>query len=73
MSTPSPFPEKSTGALPASTSQQQQQPRKLTALERNNLKWESHKDNIRRMYMNEDTTLEETMQWFKQERGFDWR
>ncbi|KAE8443306.1 hypothetical protein EG329_002022 [Mollisiaceae sp. DMI_Dod_QoI] len=38
------------------------QPRKLTALERNNLKWEFHKAEIRLIYVDQDKTLKETMQ-----------
>lgn len=45
--------EKVDDAPALSTTQQpnQQQPRKLTALERNNLKWESHKEEIRSIYI----------------------
>ncbi|KAF8858195.1 hypothetical protein BDZ45DRAFT_403561 [Acephala macrosclerotiorum] len=48
----------------------QSQPRKLKALERNNLTWESHRDEIRSIYVDQDKTLRETMLWFEMERGF---
>jgi hypothetical protein len=57
----------------ASSNSQQPQSGRLTALERNNLEWESHKNEIRSRYMDQDETLEETIQWFKQERSIDWR
>ena len=68
MSAPS-MPVESSAEAPASS----QQTRKLTALERNNLKWEAHKEEIRRFYMDQDQTLKETMEFFKQTRGLDWR
>jgi hypothetical protein len=59
--------------IPASSASDQRQPRKLTTLERNNLEWESHKDEVRRIYMEQDKTLKDTMQYFKQEHNFSWR
>ncbi|CZR56269.1 uncharacterized protein PAC_06157 [Phialocephala subalpina] len=55
------------GEVPATISSQ---PRQLTALERNNQKWESHKNEIRSVYIDHDKTLKETMQWFERERNF---
>jgi hypothetical protein len=63
-------------SMPAQTrasSAPQKQPRKLTALERNRLEWETHKDEIEAMYMDRDKTLEETMLYFKEKRALDWR
>lgn len=51
----------------------QQDNRKLTALERNNLKWESHRPEIRIIYLDQDETLKDTMAWFKRERSFKGR
>ncbi|CZR56270.1 uncharacterized protein PAC_06158 [Phialocephala subalpina] len=45
-------------------------PRKLKALERNNLQWTEHKIEIREIYIGQDKTLKETMQFFKQEHQF---
>src|ERR1700680_4915889 len=72
MSAPSILPKMSE-EIPASSASDQRQPRKLTALERNNLEWESHKDEIRGIYMAQDKTLKETMQWFEREHNFSWR
>lgn len=44
--------ERTSSALP--------QPRKLKALERNNLQWDSHKDEIRTIHIEQDKTLKET-------------
>jgi hypothetical protein len=60
-------------AEPRASSTSQQQPRKLTALERNKLEWETHKNEIEETYMDQDKTLEETMLFFKEKRGLDWR
>jgi hypothetical protein len=57
---------------PASSTSQQH-PRKMTALERNKLEWETHKNEIEETYMDQDKTLEETMSFFKEKRGLDWR
>ncbi|KAH7325775.1 Clr5 domain-containing protein [Stachybotrys elegans] len=35
------------------------------------LDWSAHKSTIRRLYLEEDNTLEETRQWMKREHGFD--
>jgi len=64
---------RSSAEEPASSASQHQQPRKLTALERNNLEWESRKEEIHNVYIGQDKTLKETMQWFKETRGLDWR
>jgi len=45
-------------------------PSKMSTLERNNQKWNEHKDEIRRVYVDEDKTLKETMQWIEQGWGF---
>ncbi|KAE9376305.1 hypothetical protein N431DRAFT_331094 [Stipitochalara longipes BDJ] len=66
------MPQKSSAEAPALSTAQQQQPRKLTALERNNLEWKAHKEEIWSIYMDQDKTLKETMQWFEQERSFSW-
>jgi hypothetical protein len=60
-------------AQPGASSASQQQPRKLTALERHRLEWEAHKNEIEEIYMDQDKTLEETMLFFKEKRGLDWR
>jgi Clr5 domain len=60
-------------AQPGASSASQQQPRKMTALERNRLEWETHKDEIEAIYMDRDETLEETMLYFKEKRALDWR
>ena len=60
-------------AQPRASSASQQQPRKSTALERNKLEWETHKNEIEEIYMDQDKTLEETMLFFKEKRGLDWR
>jgi len=67
------IPPGSTAEAPASSTSQYEQPRKMTALERNNMKWESHKEEIQDIYIDQDKTLKDTMQWFKQNRGIDWR
>lgn len=46
------------------------QPRKLKALERNNLKWKRHRDEIRDIYINQGKTLKETMKIFEHRHGF---
>jgi hypothetical protein len=70
MSAPRVLPDTS-AEVPASLTSQQ--PRKLTALDRNNMEWDSHKEEIRSMYFHQRKTLQETMQWFQQERGLKWR
>lgn len=45
-------------------------PSKMSTLERNNQKWNEHKDEIRRVYVDEDKTLRETMQLIEQDWGF---
>ena len=39
--------------------------RKMTALERNNMQWENHKDKIRSLYVDQDMTLKATTAWFE--------
>jgi hypothetical protein len=47
-----------------------QQPSKTSRLDRNNLKWDSIKEDIRRLYMMEDNTLPSTMNIIEREQGF---
>jgi Clr5 domain len=42
-------------------------PRQLRALERNNIQWEAHKDEIWSLYIGQDMTLKATMAWFEME------
>ncbi|PMD29292.1 hypothetical protein L207DRAFT_642457 [Hyaloscypha variabilis F] len=58
--------------VPTSSTSQQPHPRKLTTLERNNSEWESHKNEIRNLYIDQGKNLKETMQWFEHKRGFTW-
>ncbi|CZR68063.1 uncharacterized protein PAC_17962 [Phialocephala subalpina] len=46
----------------ALAAQDSAQPSRLSTLERNNQKWDAHKDEIRHIYLDEDKTLQQTMQ-----------
>ncbi|KUJ17346.1 uncharacterized protein LY89DRAFT_51488 [Mollisia scopiformis] len=49
-------------SIEALAAQDSAQPSRLSTLERNNQKWDAHKDEIRHIYLDEDKTLQETMQ-----------
>ena len=71
MSTPSRAPSQGEDR-PALSTMQEQHPRKLRTLERNASAWDTNKEEIRKIYMEEDRTLKDTMHCFEL-RGFSWR
>ncbi len=57
-------------AVEALAAQDLAQPSRLSILERNNQKWDAHKDEIRQMYLDQDKTLQQTMQAIESTYGF---